>query len=58
MSIHDEKTTLLNTNLTEVSELLEEMIFELEIRGYQSHHQLIKRALNMQKKLENLAHTA
>jgi len=57
MSIQDQKSTQLTTNFTEVSELLEEMIVELEIRGYQSHHELIKRALTMQKKLEHLAHT-
>ena len=57
MSTQDDTTTQLTANLTEVSELLEDMIVELELRGYQSHHELIKRALSMQKKLEYLTHT-
>ena len=53
MSIQENTTVQLTAKLTEVSDLLEDMIVELELRGCQSHHELIKRAITMQKQLNN-----
>ncbi|HEY5715505.1 MAG TPA: hypothetical protein VIS54_03770 [Psychromonas sp.] len=57
MNIQDDTTVQLKAKLTEVSELLEDMIVELELRGCQAHHELVKRALIMQKQLKNLTQT-
>lgn len=53
MSVQDNTTVQLTAKLSELSELLEDMIVELELRGCQSHHELIKRAIAMQKQLKN-----
>ncbi|WP_372882430.1 hypothetical protein [Psychromonas sp.] len=53
MSIQESTTVQLTAKISEVSELLEDMIVELELRGCQSHHELIKRAIAMQKQLKN-----
>lgn len=53
MSNQDNTTVQLTAKMTEISELLEDMIVELELRGCQSHHELIKRAITMQKQLKS-----
>lgn len=40
--------------LAETSQLLEDMILELELRGCEAHHELVKRAVAMQAKIETL----
>jgi|GEM_PF-3300801 len=54
MSIQNTTSVQLTAKLTEISELLEDMIVELEIRGCEKHHELVKRALLMQQQLEKL----
>lgn len=51
MSTKDNTTPLL---LTEIEELLDAMILELELRGCQAHHELVKRALKMQNRINKL----
>lgn len=48
MSVQEKTTAQL------VSELLEDMIVELELRGCEKHDEIIKRALFMQKQLKEL----
>ncbi|MCW8994348.1 MAG: hypothetical protein OQK77_00895 [Psychromonas sp.] len=54
MSIQEKTSTELTAKLTEVSELLENMIVELELRGCEKHDEIIKRAVLMQKQLKEL----
>ena len=54
MSVQEKTTAQLTAKLAEVPELLECMIVELEIRGCEKHHELVKRALLMQKQIEEL----
>ena len=52
MTNNDKNTAALQS---EISELLEAMILELELRGCEMHDDIIKRALAMQKKVAYLA---
>lgn len=54
MSIKDTSSVQLTAKITELTELLEDMIVELEIRGCEKQHKLIKRALLMQKQLQEI----
>lgn len=54
MSVQDKTIEQLKAKLDEVSELLESMIVELELRGFEKHDELIKRAIAMQKQLKEL----
>ncbi len=54
MSIQGNTTAPL---LAEVSELLDAMILELELRGCEANHKLVKRALIIQKQLKDLKET-
>lgn len=54
MSVQDKTIEQLTAKLAEVSELLESMIVELELRGCEKHHELVKRAVAMQKQLKEL----
>jgi len=51
MGIEDTTCVQLTAKITE---LLEEMIVELELRGCEKNHELVKRALLMQKQLEEM----
>ena len=54
MNVQEKTTAQLTVTPDELSELLESMIVELELRGCEKHHELVKRALAMQKKLKEL----
>jgi hypothetical protein len=47
-------TTQLTDKLAEVSELLEGLIIELRLHGYEKHDEIIKQALLMQKQIKEL----
>lgn len=40
--------------LSEVTQLLDEMILELELRGCENHDEIIKKAFNTQDKVKTL----
>jgi hypothetical protein len=54
MSVQGKKNAQLTAKITEVSALLEEMIVELELRGCEKNHELVKRALAMKKQFKEL----
>lgn len=51
MAIQDVTTTQL---LTDVSQLIDDMVLELELRGCEANYELIKRAVLMQQQLKKL----
>ena len=54
MSVQEKTAAQLTAKLAEASELIESLIVELELHGYEKHHEIIKRALLMQKQLKEL----
>ena len=47
-------TTQLTDKLSEVSELLESLIVELRLHGYEKHDEIIKQALIMQEQIKEI----